>query len=181
MAIASHESVEALLDAVLDVSVPLHGAITAFDEAGASYELVGPPGMALFVRDSAEAIRHVSGSPSPTVMPALDDLRRRHLARAGVPAGTDNSHLPALLLICTYLVDADTVARLGLTQLLRRPAEVEALDEEAGRHDPHIEVGDAALRAWTPLTAAHVPGSGEHPAILEIRFRAERYERYAPW
>src|SRR5690606_20357734 len=84
--------IDALLARVLEISVPMHAAIAAFDEPDARYELVGPPGVAFFQRDAGDVIGHVSGSPSPLLMPPLDDLRRRHLAAAGVDDGVDNSH-----------------------------------------------------------------------------------------
>lgn len=172
---------EELLTRVIEVSVPLHRAIAAFDEAGTRYELADTPGVAMFIRDAPDRISHVSSAPSPGMVPALDDLRVRHLRAAGVTAGVDNSHLLALLLLCTYLVDRDSIERLGLQTVVRRPAQVVALDEEQGRHDPELNPGDVALRAWTPLSAGHDPDAGVHAAVLEMRFAVERYERYAPW
>lgn len=173
--------VEALLTRALELSVPLHEAIRPFDEPGTSYRLSGPPGVALFQRDAGDTIAHVSGTPSPLVMPALDDLRARHLRGAGVADGVDNSHLPSLLLLCIYLADPETSRRFELDRIVTRPAQVLALDEEEGRHDPELEPLDAALRAWTPLVAEHALDAGEHPAILELRFPANRYTRHVPW
>lgn len=173
--------VEALLDRVLELSVPLHDSIALFDEPRATYRLVGAPGVALFERDAGTTISHVSSSPSPDLMPALDSLRQRHLHMAGRAEDVDNSHLPALLLLCMYLSDEGAQGRLALRAIARRPAEVAALDEEAGRHDPELEPNDAALRAWTPLAADHAPDSGVHPAILELRFPTHRTQRYVPW
>lgn len=175
--------IDALLRRVLELSVPLHEAIAAFDEPGARYELAGPPGVAFFQRDDGDVIGHVSGSPSPTLMPPLDDLRRRHLALAGVDDDVDNSHLPSLLLMCCYLADPDSSARLGLGDVARqRAAHVRPLDDEEGRHDPDLEPLDAALRAWVPLRAAHLPDVDDTwPAILELVFPSQRYRRHVPW
>ncbi len=175
--------VDALLTRVLELSVPLHPAIEAFDEPGARYELEGAPGVAFFQRDALDTIGHVSGSPSPMLMPPLDDLRRRHLDAVGADADVDNSHLPALLLLCCYLADTDTSQRLGLDDVARqRAAHVQAIDEEAGQHDPDLQPLDAALRAWVPLRAAHIDGIDETwPAILEFVFPAGRYTRHVPW
>jgi hypothetical protein len=175
--------IDALLTRVLELSVPMHPAIEAFDEAGARYALEGQPGVAFFQRDAGDTIGHVSGSPSPMLMPPLDELRRRHLDAAGVDADTDNSHLPPLLLMCCYLADPDSSRRLGLEDVARqRAAQVLALDEEDGQHDPELEPLDAALRAWVPLRADHLDGVDETwPAILELRFPADRYTKYVPW
>lgn len=172
---------DTIIARVLEHSVPVHDAIRAFDEPGASYRLEGAPGIALFERDAGTTISHVSSSPSPLLMPVLDDLRARHLDRVGCAAGIDNSHLPALLLLCLYLVDPGTSERFSLDRIARRPAEIVAIDEESGRHDPELEPHDAALRAWTPLVAEHVDDSQTHAAVLEMRFRAMRHERYVPW
>jgi hypothetical protein len=175
--------IDALLTRVLELSVPMHEAIAAFDEPGARYELEGQPGVAFFQRDAGDTIGHVSGSPSPLLMPPLDDLRARHLRAVGVEEGTDNSHLPSLLLLCCYLADPESSRRLGLDDMARqRAAEVLALDEEEGQHDPELEPLDAALRAWVPLKAAHIDGSDDTwPAILELRFKSDRYTKYVPW
>jgi hypothetical protein len=175
--------IDALLTRVLELSVPLHPAIAAFDEPGARYELHGPPGVAFFRRDAGDTIGHVSGSPSPMLMPPLDDLRRRHLAAAGVDADVDNSHLPPLLLLCCYLADVDSSRKLGLDDVARqRAARVQALDEEDGQHDPDLQPLDAALRAWVPLRAAHIEGVDDAwPAILELVFPSDRYTRHVPW
>lgn len=175
--------IDALLRRVLELSVPLHAAIAAFDEPGARYAMQGAPGVAFFQRDAGDTIGHVSGSPSPLLMPALDDLRARHLAAAGVEEGVDNSHLPPLLLLCSYLADPDTSRRLGLDGLARqRAARVLALDEEAGQHDPELEPLDAALRAWVPLRAEHLADVDDTwPAVLELRFPSDRYTRHVPW
>lgn len=179
---SSHEhDTDMLIARVLEHSVPLHDSIRVFDEPDASYRLEGAPGVAMFDRDAGSTISHVSSSPSPMMMPVLDDLRVRHLSMVGADANIDNSHLPALLLLCIYLVDSDVSERLALGQIARRPAEIIAIDEEAGRHDPELEPHDVALRAWTPLAADHAPDAGIHPAILEMRFRALRHERYVPW
>lgn len=172
---------EALLGRILELSVPLHPAIAAFDEPGAVYRLAGPPGIAFFERDARDTISHVSGAPSPTLVLAIDELRERHLRAAGVAAGHDNSHLPALLLLCSYVADENSRERAGIDRVVRRPALAAALDEEAGRHDPQLEPFDAALRAWTPIAADHAPEAGVHPAILELRFPARRHQRYVPW
>lgn len=175
--------IDALLDRVLELSVPLHAAIAAFDEPGARYAMQGAPGVAFFQRDAADVIGHVSGSPSPLLMPPLDDLRRRHLTAVGAADDVDNSHLPPLLLLCSYLADAETSRRLGLDDIARqRAAQVLALDEEGGQHDPDLQPLDAALRAWVPLRAEHVAGVDETwPAILELRFPSNRYTRHVPW
>lgn len=173
--------IEALLTAVLELSVPLHSAIEVFDEPGARYELAGPPGVAFFERDSGDVISHVSSSPTPAIMEVIDDLRVCHLAAAGVADGIDNSHLPALLLMCMFLVEPGSKGAQHLKDVADRPAAILALEEEDGKHDPELEPRDAALRAWTPLAAEHAPDAGVHPAILEMRFVADRYERYAPW
>lgn len=175
--------IEALLRRVLEISVPLHDAIAPFDEPGARYELEGPPGVAFFQRDAGDTIGHVSGSPSPMLMPPLDELRRRHLDIVGVDADVDNSHLPPLLLLCCYLADPTCAAQLGLHDIARqRAAQVLALDEEDGQHDPDLEPLDAALRAWVPLRAAHLPELDDTwPAIIELRFPSDRYERHVPW
>jgi hypothetical protein len=177
-------NIDQLLTRVLELSVPMHAAIAAFDEPDARYELKGQPGVAFFQRDAGDTIAHVSGSPSPLLMPPLDDLRARHLAAAGVAPGVDNSHLPPLLLLCCYLADPDTSKRLGLDDIARqRAAQVLALDEEDGQHDPELEPLDAALRAWVPLHAAHLGDDDEltWPAILELRFKSDRYSKYVPW
>jgi hypothetical protein len=171
--------IDALLDEVLATSVPLHEAIAAFDEPGARYELAGAPGIAIFTRDG-DTISHESSSPAPALADVIEDLRGRHMTAIGAASGTDNSHLPALLLLCVTIVDRAVVERFGLQSVARRAAEVYALDEEEGRHDPELEPGDVALRAWVPLGAAHEPGAGVHSAILEWRFRVERYQRYTP-
>lgn len=175
--------IEALLARVLELSVPLHAAIAPFDEPGARYAMEGQPGVAFFQRDAGDVIAHVSGSPSPLLMPVLDELRERHLAAVGVDAGVDNSHLPPLLLLCCYLADVESSRRLGLDDVARqRAARVLALDEEDGQHDPELQPLDAALRAWVPLRADHLEGvEGTWPAILELRFPSDRYSKYVPW
>lgn len=175
--------IDALLQRVLELSVPLHPAIAAFDEPGARYALEGAPGVAYFRRDTGDTIAHVSGTPSPLLMPPLDDLRRRHLDLAGAPADVDNSHLPPLLLLCCYLADPETSRRLDLDDVVRqRAARVLPLEEEEGQHDPPLEPLDAALRAWVPLRADHLDGvEATWPAVLELRFLAGRYSRYVPW
>lgn len=175
--------IDALLTRVLELSVPLHASIAAFDEPGARYVLEGVPGVAFFQRDAGDTIGHVSGSPSPMLMPPLDDLRRRHLAGAGVADDVDNSHLPALLLLCCYLADPATSERLGLNDIVRqRAAQVRPLDEEEGQHDPDLQPLDAALRAWVPLRAEHLPDVDDTwPAILELVFPSDRYSKYVPW
>jgi hypothetical protein len=175
--------IDALLARVLQLSVPLHDAIAAFDEPGARYALEGMPGVAFFQRDSGDTISHVSGGPSQMLMPPLDDLRRHHLAAAGVSDDVDNSHLPALLLLCCYLADPESSRRLGLGDIARqRAAQVRPLDDEEGRHDPDLQPLDAALRAWVPLRAAHLPDVDESwPAIIELVFPSDRYSRHVPW
>jgi hypothetical protein len=174
--------IDALLTRVLELSVPLHPAIAVFDEPGASYAMEGQPGVAFFQRDAGDTIGHVSGSPSPLLMPVLDDLRERHLRAVGAAAGVDNSHLPPLLLLCMYLADGESSRRLGLDDVARqRAAHVLALDEETGQHDPELEPLDAALRAWVPLRADHLDGDETWPAILELRFPSDRYTKYVPW
>ncbi|MBC7644351.1 MAG: hypothetical protein H7123_04435 [Thermoleophilia bacterium] len=177
---ATITNIDHLLDEVLKLSVPLHASIADFDEPGARYELAGVPGVALFERDHADVISHVSSSPSPALMEAIDDLRRRHLAAANVAEGVDNSHLPSLLMMCMFLVEPGSKGARHLRDIAVRPAVIAALDEEAGKHDPDLEPHDAALRAWTPLLAGHAPEAGVHPAILELRFAANRYTRYVP-
>lgn len=177
---ASHD-VDALIERVLSLSVPLHGSIAHFDETGNTYQIAGPPGVALFERDNGNTISHVSSSPSPMLIPIVDDLRRRHLHAAGRDETIDNSHLPSLLLLCVYLADGEQDERLSLRQIARRPANIVAIDEEAGRHDPELERNDVAMRAWMPLAGEHDPDAGIHPAIVEMRFAARRHERYAPW
>jgi hypothetical protein len=175
--------VDALLTRVLELSVPLHEAIAPFDEPGARYELQGQPGVAFFQRDAGDVIGHVSGSPSPMLMPPLDDLRRRHLRAVGADDDVDNSHLPPLLLLCCYLADPESSRALGLHDVARqRAARVVALEEEEGQHDPDLQPLDAALRAWVPLRAAHLEGVEDTwPAILELHFPADRYQRHVPW
>ena len=175
--------IEALLTRVLELSVPMHAAIAAFDEPGAEYAMEGAPGVAFFQRDAGDTIAHVSGSPSPAIMPALDELRGRHLRAAGVDAGTDNSHLPALLLLCMYLADERTLEPLGALDVVRRrQATVRPIDEEAGRHDAELEPLDAALRAWVPLRPVHIAGEEQTwPAIVEMRFPVDRYTKHVPW
>lgn len=176
--------IDALLRRVLELSVPLHGAIAPFDEEGAQYELAGPPGVAFFQRDSGDVIGHVSGSPSPALMPPLYDLRARHRALANVADTTDNSHLLPLLLLCSYLADPASCERLGLDTLAEhRSMQVYAIEEEDGKHDPNLQPLDAALRAWVPLRAGHLPQfEGEvWPAIVEIIFPTDRYSKYVPW
>jgi len=172
---------EALLRRVLELSVPMHPAIAAFDEPGARYLLEGAPGVASFHRDAGDVISHVSGSPSPTIMPILDDLRRRHMHAAGIAEEYDNSQLPALLLLCIYIADEQALGRIEFRDVVRRPAQVVFLDEEAGTHDPDLQPLDAALRAWTPIRADHVPDQEAHPAIVELQFPANRYAKYVPW
>lgn len=175
--------IDALLRRVLELSVPMHEAIAEFDEQGARYEMEGVPGVAFFERDAGDTIGHVSGSPSPMLMPPLDDLRRQHLSLAGIDDDVDNSHLPALLLLCFYLADPESSRKLGLADIARqRAAEVFMLDEEEGQHDPDLQPLDAALRAWVPLRAAHIPGVDDTwPAILELQFPSNRYKRHVPW
>jgi hypothetical protein len=175
--------IDALLARVLELSVPLHAAIEPFNEPGARYAMEGQPGVAFFQRDAGDVIGHVSGSPSPLLMPVLDDLRRRHLAAVGADDDVDNSHLPCLLLLCMYLADPESSRRLGLDDIVRqRAAQVRFLDEEEGQHDPELEPLDAALRAWVPLRADHLDGVDETwPAILELRFPSDRYSKYVPW
>jgi hypothetical protein len=172
---------EALLLRVLELSVPMHPAIQPFDEAGARYLLEGAPGVASFQRDAGDTISHVSGSPSPLIMPILDDLRRRHMHAAGISQEYDNSHLPALLLLCMYIADGQALGRIEFQDVVHRPAQVVFLDEDDGTHDPDLEPLDAALRAWTPMRGDHVPDGEAHPAILELRFPANRYAKYVPW
>lgn len=176
-------NIDALLTRVLEISVPLHPAIEAFDEPGARYKLEGQPGVAFFQRDAGDTIAHVSGSPSPMLMLPLDDLRARHLHAVGVEADVDNSHLPALLLLCCYLADPESSRRLALEDVARqRAAQVLALDEEEGQHDPELQPLDAALRAWVPLRAEHIGEVDETwPAIIELRFPSDRYTRHVPW
>jgi hypothetical protein len=174
-------NIEALLTRILELSVPLHDAIADFDEPGANYEMVGPPGVAVFRRDLNDVIGHVSGSPSPLIMPVIDELRTQHIRARGLPAGTDNSHLPPLLLLCCYLADPSFIRDTDLEQIIQRPATVLAIDEETGKHDPELEPLDAALRAWTPLAAQHAPDAGIHPAIIEMRFPSGGYQRHVPW
>lgn len=175
--------VDALLTRVLELSVPLHDAIAAFDEPGARYELEGVPGVAFFQRDAGDVIGHVSGSPSPMLMPAIDDLRRRHMRAVGADDDVDNSHLPPLLLLCCYLADTEMSQRIGIDDIARRrAAEVRPLDEEDGQHDPDLQPLDAALRAWVPLRAAHLEDVEDTwPAILELVFPTDRYVRHVPW
>lgn len=175
--------VDALLTRVLELSVPLHEAIAPFDEPGARYELQGQPGVAFFQRDAGDVIAHVSGSPSPMLMPPLDDLRRKHLRAVGAADDVDNSHLPPLLLLCCYLADPQSSKALGIDDVARqRAARVVALEEEEGQHDPDLQPLDAALRAWVPLRAAHLDGVDDTwPAILELHFPVDRYVRHVPW
>ena len=175
--------IDALLTRVLELSVPLHAAIEAFDEPGARYAMQGQPGVAFFQRDAGDTIAHVSGSPSPLLMPPLDELRRRHLDAAGVDADVDNSHVPPLLLLCCYLADPGSSRRLGIDDVARqRAAMVLPLEEEDGQHDPELEPLDAALRAWVPLRADHLDDIDDTwPAILELRFPSDRYTKYVPW
>src|SRR5690606_37229921 len=121
---------EALLTRVLELSVPLHSAIAPFDEPGARYELAGAPGVAFFERDALDTISHVSGSPSPALAQVLEDLRGRYLQAIGAPDDMDNSHLPPLLLLCCYLADPVTRERISLDQIVARPAQIRAIDEE---------------------------------------------------
>ena len=175
--------IDALLTRVLELSVPLHDAIAAFDEPGARYALEGQPGVAFFQRDAGDTISHVSGSPSPLLMLPLDDLRARHLDAAGIEPGHDNSHLPALLLLCCYLADVESSRKLGIEDVVRqRSAFVQAIDEEQGQHDPDLQPLDAALRAWVPLRATHMPEADETwPAIVELVFPSNRYTKHVPW
>ena len=177
---APQTDIDRLLDDVLALSVPLHEAIAAFDEPGGEYRLAGPPGVAFFERDAGNTVTHSSSSPSPALMPAIDDLRRRHLGGAGVADNVDNSHVMPLLLICMFLVDDVASERFHLRQFANKPTEIEALDQEAGEHDPELEPHDAALRVWVPLEAVHAPEYGVHPAILELKFRMQRKSRFAP-
>src|SRR5687768_8821133 len=80
-------AVQSLVERVLAMSTRLHPAIARFDEPGARYEVSGPPGLAFFQRDDGDTITHVSGSPAPTVMPLLDELRARHARGAGMADG----------------------------------------------------------------------------------------------
>ena len=178
---SSPPDADTLMRRVLELSVPLHRAIAHFDEPGASYAIAAAPGVGFFTRDAGNTVSHVSSSPSPELLPALEDLAERHLRMAGVAEGTGNSHVPALLLLCMFLADEDSAARLDLRDLARKPASIVALDEEEGRHDPELEPHDAALRAWTPLAAGHVPEAGVHTAVLEMVFHLQRKPRYAPW
>lgn len=178
---ATGTTLEHLVDRVVGVSAPLHAAIARFDEAQACYLLAGEPGMALFRRPDTDTITHVAGSPSPDFVPVFERLLSAHRDAIGMPAASDNSHMAALVLLCVYATDDDTVSRLGITAERRKPALVEALGEEDARHDPELAVGDAALRAWTPLSAEHMPEAGVHPAVLEMRFLMQRSSKYVPW
>jgi hypothetical protein len=170
---------EMLLDRTLELSVPLHEAIRAFDEPNAHYVIAAAPGVALFERDATDTIGHWSSSPVPSVVSAVEDLRARHLAAARVDEGADNSHLPALLLACLFLADESSTVRERLGSRVRRPAAIEPLTEEEGTHDPSLEPHDAALRIWTPLR--QVDGEDVHTAILQLVFASERTSRYVPW
>jgi len=172
---------EALLHRVLELSVPMHPAIEAFDEPGAKYLLEGAPGVASFHRDTGDVISHVSGSPSPTIMPIIDDLRLRHMHAAGIAADVDNSQLPALLLLCCYIADGHALERIEFRDVVHRPAEVRFLTEDEGTHDPDLQPLDAALRAWTPIRADHVGDDEAYPAVVELLFTANRYAKYVPW
>ena len=169
---------EALLDQTLALSVPLHDAIAAFDQEGMSYAIADAPGIALFERDAGDTISHWSSSPVPAVVDAVDSLRVRHQLAAGVD-GFDNSHLPALLLACLFVADETSVVRQRLGSRVNRPAAIEALDVEHGKHDPELEPHDAAVRVWTPLVCADDPEV--HVAVLQMRFVSGRTARYAPW
>ena len=173
--------VEGILADTLELSTRLHPAIAVFDESEGRYALAAEPGVAFFHRPDADTITHASSSPSPALVPVLEELHQRHLEIVGVPKGGDNSHVWPLLLLCLYLADPASGQRFELDMLAKKPAEVVALDEEQGRHDPELEVGDSAFRAWMPLGAEHAPEAGVQPAILELRFHMDRYERYAPW
>lgn len=172
---------EALAETILDLSTRLHDAIRNFDESEATYAIAGPPGLAFFRRDETDTVSHVSGSPSPELMPMLDDLHRRHLDRVGVAPEGDNSHVPPLVLLCMMLHDSAAAERLDLHSLARKPTEISALTEDEARHDPELRPHDAALRAWVPLASGHAPDAGVHPSIVEFRFHLDRTERYAPW
>jgi hypothetical protein len=174
------ESPQALLDATLDISVPLHEAIKRFDEEIASYQIAGPCGVGFFRREG-DQISHESSSPAEELIPFIHDLRDQHLHRVRAGSGADNSHLIPLLLMCLFIVDPVTRERFSLSSYANRPAVIDAITEEDGKHDPPLEHGDGALRAWVPLEAAHAPGAGVHTAVLEMVFPAGRAPRYAPW
>lgn len=178
--LGAQPSIDDLLDRALAVSTSLHEAIATFDEAPATYEVGGAPGVAYFERDAGDGMSHVSGSPSPALLPVLEELHRRHLEHVGIAPDGDNSHVPPLVLLSLMLLDEQMIDRLGMRQRVTKPTEVVALTEEEGRHDPPLEPHDAALRAWVPLAATHRPDAGVHPAVVELRFRMERRARYAP-
>jgi hypothetical protein len=169
-----------VVDEVLAVSARLHDAIAHFDEASGHYALGGVPGVAYFERDHPDRITHESNAPSPMVAAQLDELAQRHLARVGAPEGAVNSHVHALLLLVLTMLNEDAQQRFRFDQHGKRPAQIVALDEEDGRHDPELEVGDAALRAWVPIASDLHPGAGAQPTILEFRFFNQRYQKYVP-
>lgn len=170
-----------VLDRTAAMAVRLLPAIERYNEAGAAYDLAGPPGVALFERDGLDHVSHVSGAPSPDLAGSMAELHQRALQDAGMDG--DNSHLLALVLLCMYVADEDPHPSLSrLREFARRPTEIVAIDEEQARHDPPLEPHDAALRAWTPMrVAGHGPDEPVHTAVLEMRFRAQRRPRYAPW
>lgn len=176
----AEQTADQVLDDVIATSARLHRSIAHFDETTGHYALGGVPGVAFFHRDHPERITHESSSPSPAVAGLLDDLVRRHLAQSNLPDATVNSHAHALLLLVLTMHTPDARDRFGLERLGRRDAQIIALDEEDGRHDPELEVGDSALRAWVPLQSEAHPEAGAQPTILEFRFRDRRYTHYAP-
>jgi hypothetical protein len=170
-----------VIELAVQKSARLHEAIAHFDEPSGRYALGGVPGVAYFERDHPDRITHESSSPSPAIGNMLDDLAARHMAAAGLAPGATNSHVHALVLLVLTMFDETARERFSLDQLGRRPAMIVALDEEDGKHDPELEVGDAALRAWVPLVAEHAPDAGAQPTVLEFRFFNQRKDRYAPW
>lgn len=174
-------SAEELIVAIAGLSAPLHRAIAMFDEPKGEYRLAGAPGLAWFTRDDTDVISHESGTPHPDVIAALGDVERLHRAAAGITPAVANSHLPALLLLCTFITDPATARRLGLRDRARRPARIVALDTEQAKHDPPLQRHDAALRAWTPIAAGPDEHAPVHTAALEMQFLSQRTDRYAPW
>lgn len=174
------DTIDQYVAAVLELSVPLHASIAAFDEPDARYELAGAPGLALFERDGGDTISHVSNSPAPEFMAVLELLRERHRDAVGGLENTQNSHLDPLLLMMMCIVDEQTGKRWGLDVKARREVALFALDDEQAKHDPQIKPHDSALRAWVPLSAKHDQDAGVHTAVLEMHFFEKRSERYAP-
>ena len=166
----------------LELAGALYPSIAHLEDADrGTWQLADQPGVAWFVRSGDDVIGHRSLGLPAEVVPVVSHLAGE-LERILGGDLRSNSHLPGLLIAAMLLADADVLERLGADQVVRRPARVHALDEDAGRHDPELEPHDAALRVWAPVS---VDGNGaavpSWPTVLEVAFQSGRRPRYVPW